>query len=134
MRQIARHLNVALSSVSLWTRNEPVSSAADPPAPEAEIIGEPVGLKVCPRCMRILLESDFNRLGDGRQGWCRECFSDYFKERGQLHLDQSSAAKKLRVTKARAVVEEHLATHPCADCGVTDRVVLEFDHVGKKRG
>ena len=34
-----------------------------------------------------------------------------------------------RVAANRARVDEYLLTHPCVDCGVTDLVVLEFDHV-----
>ena len=83
--------------------------------------------------MRILPEDAFNRLRDGRQGWCRECFSAYFKERGQLHIAQTQAAKRKRVIAARAMVDEHLAGRSCVDCGVDDTTVLEFDHVGDKR-
>jgi uncharacterized protein YcfJ len=34
-----------------------------------------------------------------------------------------------RVAANRARVDEYLLTHPCVDCGMTDLVVLEFDHV-----
>lgn len=32
-------------------------------------------------------------------------------------------------------IDEYFSTHPCVDCGESDREVLTFDHVrGKKRG
>lgn len=37
------------------------------------------------------------------------------------------------VAARRAAVLEYLSNHPCVDCGITDIVVLQFDHVrGRK--
>jgi hypothetical protein len=73
-------------------------------------------------------------LGDGQQWYCRSCFAVYFCARGDLHRDQSKAAKKARVRALQAYVLEYLQEHPCVDCGAKDPVILEFDHVGEKTG
>jgi Zn finger protein HypA/HybF involved in hydrogenase expression len=78
--------------------------------------------------------SSFNRDGEGYQWWCRECFRAYFHARGDLHRRQSNAAKERRRKQAQRLVREHLEAHPCLDCGEPDTSVLEFDHLGDKRG
>lgn len=41
---------------------------------------------------------------------------------------------RLNIEKLKAFIFEYLLTHPCVDCGESDPVVLEFDHVrGEKR-
>lgn len=77
--------------------------------------------------------SAFNRAGAGLQHWCRECFRDYFRRRGETHLRQVRASRAKRVAAARAHLAEHLNDHPCVDCGESDVRVLDFDHVGEKR-
>ena len=89
-------------------------------------------MKQCGRCKRVKPETDFNRLRDGRQHWCRECFREYFRARGDLHRKQSLEAKTKRIARDRAFVRDHLARHPCVDCGEGDLRVLDFDHVGEK--
>ena len=86
----------------------------------------------CSRCEQLLPEDAFNRYGDRRQWWCRDCFRAYFKARGDVHLEQVKASRVARRATARAFVLDLLATRACADCGQTDPVVLEFDHVGVK--
>jgi hypothetical protein len=139
LRRIAAEVGVSLSTVSLWTRDLPAPERR--PRRRARAVHkeqptppQPTELRACRRCLRILLDTDFNRYRGGRQWWCRDCFREYFRDRGQLHLDQVKQARRDRVRAARETVDAHLATNPCVDCGNADPRVLEFDHVGPKRG
>jgi hypothetical protein len=89
--------------------------------------------KQCGRCGRSLPLAAFNRLGEGHQHWCRDCFREYFRARGDLHRRQSGSARKRRVARARAYVAAYLERHPCVDCGERDLRVLDFDHLGGKQ-
>jgi hypothetical protein len=137
LRRIASEVNAALSSVSLWVRDIPspktvgVASAVDATTKMRQL---DLGLRRCGRCNRSLPLTDFNRHPtDGYQWWCRDCFRAYFRARGQLHRDQTHDARRRRRQRARAFIRDYLETHPCSDCGVSDPVILEFDHVGPKR-
>lgn len=142
LRRIASELHVSLSSVSTWVRDVP---ALIPPMQEsdtedlAESVppGSPESLhetRRCGRCEQELPVTAFNRNRGGWQWWCRDCYREYFRERGALHRRQTATAQRRRRQEARKLVDEHLQTHPCADCGEADVAVLEFDHVGPKRG
>jgi hypothetical protein len=138
LARIARELGVAKSSVSVWVRR--------PPSSQAPRFGEPLcalptrrlplwisgELRRCGRCRLQLPPECFNRLGTGRQWWCRSCFAAYFRARGDLHRRQSNAAKIARTQALREHVLDHLRRAPCVDCGERDPIVLEFDHVGEK--
>jgi hypothetical protein len=89
-------------------------------------------LKRCGRCGDELPLTAFNRMGDGRQHWCRECFRTYFRARGDVHRRQVAVRQRRISAAAREVVVAYLAEHPCRDCGATDVAVLEFDHVDGK--
>jgi hypothetical protein len=90
------------------------------------------GVKRCGRCEQVKPETDFNHLRDGRQHWCRECFREYFRTRGDLHRKQSLDAKTKRIARDRAFIRDFLSNHPCVDCGEADTRVLDFDHLGDK--
>jgi transposase-like protein len=138
LARIARELGVAKSSVSVWVRG------LEPPA--AAMLGEPLRaltsrklpvwasheLRRCGRCGHHLPAECFNRLGAGRQWWCRSCFALYFRARGDLHRRQSYAAKLARAQALREYILDHLRRTPCVECGERDPVVLEFDHIGEK--
>jgi hypothetical protein len=132
LRHIARHLDIALSSASVWTRDVAMPIAADaPPRPPSPPTDEP--LRRCSRCARDRPASSFNRFGAGRQWWCRDCFKAYYAERRAHHRSRNNALKAQRVREAHIFVHEFLRNHPCVDCGESDAVVLEFDHRGPKR-
>jgi hypothetical protein len=133
VRRIARELGVAVSSVSVWVRDierPPPANETPPPAPPERIVE---GSRICGRCHEELPLSSFNLHPKGRQWWCRECFRQYFRDRGRLHRQQSEAARVRRRVKARSFVGEYLQSRACVDCGEPDVAALEFDHVGERR-
>jgi hypothetical protein len=134
LRAISRALDVSKASVSVWVRDVPRGGR---PAdfvirPEATKSTEPISRRRCGRCRKRLPLSEFNRSGSGHQWWCRECFRVYFRERGALHRQQCSDSRRKRQARAKALVREHLASHPCVDCAESDPQILEFDHLGQK--
>ena len=136
LRQICNELGVALSTVSLWVRDvgragTTVSAAPSEPATETEL---EVVLRRCGRCGEDLPTANFNRHATGYQWWCRECFRAYFRARGEVHREQSREARRRRRREVRAFLDDYLRSHACAECGEADPIVLEFDHVGAKRG
>ena len=138
LRKIALELSVAIGSVSVWVRDIPVPSSQKQPPPRPErtsaVGGTMSGSRRCGRCGKELPLTNFNRHLKGRQWWCRDCYREYFRARGQLHQNQTLKAKRRRQATARAFVDEYLRSHPCTDCGERDPIVLEFDHLGPKRG
>ena len=133
LRAIARKLDVAPSSVSVWVRDvclPPGTEPAASPQPPADT----TPFRRCSRCSQILPASAFNRHSRGRrQWWCRECFRSYFRERGARHRDQVKRSKRRRADEARAFIRTYLESNPCIDCGEADPLVLEFDHLRDKR-
>lgn len=93
--------------------------------------------KRCTRCSEAKALDDFARRGPGRyQSWCRECVSARDRARYQADAPRREAVRGLsreNKDRNRAFIREYLLAHPCVDCGESDLVVLDFDHVrGKK--
>jgi hypothetical protein len=64
---------------------------------------------------------------------CRPCRSAYHREHylanKQRYVDQALARKQALRLKRTTYLLDYFASHPCADCGEADPVVLEFDHL-----
>ncbi len=92
-------------------------------------------MKQCTHCWQWKDESEFNWRITGIKLWgiCRECQRQQKKEYYLAHKDEFIQEKRERVRsnriEAREYVFLYLATHPCVECGETDPVVLEFDHI-----
>lgn len=93
-------------------------------------------MKKCSKCSEKLDESQFNKRSsakDGLQPYCRKCSSAAHRD----YYSQNSTGRKQRIREraerqkkiAREYVWNYFLDHPCVDCGESDPVVLEFDHV-----
>ena len=96
-------------------------------------------MKRCGRCGELKPLDDFawRRKAKGqRHNYCRPCHSAYHREHylanKQRYIDQAAARGRALYKKRTRYLIEYFATHPCVDCGESDPVVLEFDHVAEK--
>jgi hypothetical protein len=96
-------------------------------------------LRKCYRCgeFKPVEEFSWRRKTKGqRDSFCRPCRSAYGKEHyaanRQRYIDQAAVSKqKIRLARTKYLIE-FFETHPCIDCGETDPIVLEFDHLRDK--
>lgn len=92
--------------------------------------------KVCSRCRKVLLISQFNAASgkaDGLNTFCKICSSDFCKDHYRKNKKTYiSRNKKLRSDNAKLLFD-FLRDKKCLDCETTDTRVLEFDHVKTKR-
>jgi hypothetical protein len=72
-----------------------------------------------------------------RHSWCKTCFAEYkrlwYVRNRERHLARVKSATAVTLSENQQRVWEYLALHPCVDCGETDPVVLQFDHLRDKR-
>ncbi len=87
--------------------------------------------------VRPITEFSFRRKLTGeRHTHCRNCQRVYkrnfYLKNREAYIAKSANEKDEYVRRNREHVREYLRTHPCVDCGETDIIVLEFDHIGGK--
>ena len=95
----------------------------------------PEGTKRCSKCQDEQPRSAFSkqtRVKDGLQPRCKCCVKEWHATNRKMH----NAQIHRRSDRIRAEHMEqlylYLLAHPCVDCGETDPVVLEFDHLRDK--
>ena len=96
-------------------------------------------MRRCGRCGEVkkLDEYAWRRKARGqRDNYCRPCRAAYKQEHYCLNRERYiKAAVRRRAALAAeraAFLVEYFGLHPCVDCGESDPVVLEFDHLGDK--
>ena len=96
--------------------------------------------KRCSSCGEVKPRSEFHRQRgkpDGLQTKCRQCNIAQAMAAHAANPERARARIKKRADRLknenRRGVLDYLLDHPCVDCGETDPVVLEFDHLRDKR-
>jgi len=94
----------------------------------------------CFRCGELKPAEEFawrRRNKDQRDSFCRPCRAAYKQEHyaanRQRYIDRAAASKReLRLVRTRYLLK-YFEEHPCTDCGESDPVVLEFDHLDPEK-
>ena len=96
-------------------------------------------MKVCSKCKLEKSEEEFNfKYKDRgvRQYYCRSCSKELIRRHyvaNRLYYLKKARKRNdwLRhITKE--YVRRYLSSHPCVDCGESDPIVLDFDHLSDK--
>jgi hypothetical protein len=98
--------------------------------------------KRCPGCGQHKPATEFARnraKKDGLASHCKPCKKNiqdrWYQEHREEHLSRVYAWKERYRFEVTNRIVEYLRSHPCADCGEQDPLVLDFDHVsGEKEG
>ena len=98
-------------------------------------------MKKCVTCGEFKHEDEYAwRYKFRRIKWntCKSCQSDqradWYQRNKEKHKKTAAKNKKLAIKASKDFVWNYLSAHPCVDCGESNPIVLEFDHVrGNKR-
>lgn len=91
----------------------------------------------CGRCAELKPLAEFASYpSKKRDGYCKPCRSAYSKEHyyknRALYIRRARTRTKERVRERIEWLRAYLQGHPCVDCGESDVVVLDFDHLRDK--
>lgn len=92
-------------------------------------------MKTCIRCNIEKSIEDFYRRAankDGRQGYCKECAKIHYKtwqEQSPERKNRHAEWRKQRVAEVRKLFIQYMKDKCCIDCGNTNIIVLQHDHV-----
>lgn len=97
---------------------------------------EPHGLRPCSRCRELkpLVEFPFRDAETGKRGhYCRKCQAAYrrahYERNKPDYVRRAMNEVRLRREDVLLLFHGYLRSHQCVDCGQTDIVTLEFDHI-----
>ena len=92
-------------------------------------------LKVCTKCKQLKPYKLFPYRENQRRydTWCRPCYAEkarrYRRTKPELIRSRKHSYERARRLERQLWVIDYLKSHPCVDCGESDPVVLDFDHV-----
>ena len=97
-------------------------------------------MRSCSRCKAEKPDEEFawrrRELGQ-RDTYCRPCRAEYkqehYKANKQRYIDAAARRKKILLEERFLFLMAYFREHPSADCGETDPIVLEFDHLRDKK-
>jgi hypothetical protein len=72
-----------------------------------------------------------------RDNYCRPCRAAYkqehYRANRKRYIEMAQRRKKVMAAERIEYLVAFLRQHPCVDCGESDPIVLEFDHLRDKK-
>jgi hypothetical protein len=108
---------------------------------QLDLMTLPPRVKCCPKCRITKCASEFPRREPGRQSPCAYCKpcqriysrAHYLRNKVKHNVRRAEHQREYRI-RNRQFLAQVLTNAACIDCGESDPIVLEFDHIaGKKR-
>lgn len=97
-------------------------------------------MKYCSNCKqkKDILEFGKNKSQkDGSQRWCKQCDrewkANWFANNRKKQLERIQKNNQKANLRNQEKVWEYFSTHPCVDCGNTNILCLQFDHINKDK-
>ena len=98
-------------------------------------------IRHCPKCDKDkVLEIDFYKNKSRKNGYqptCKECVkkneSRYYCKNSKRLKESIEISRLKRAQENKQFILNYLQNNPYVDCGEKDPVVLEFDHIKKKK-
>ncbi len=98
-------------------------------------------MKLCSTCGEFKEESEYywrSKIKGKRWGTCKECQKRqkkaWYEKHGDKHRERVRKNQQELKLRNQQYVWDYLSSHPCIDCGESNPIVLEFDHIrGHKR-
>lgn len=88
-------------------------------------------MKKCGNCVELLDDDKFPIRRGKRLGVCKDCYRQNYGDPDRLDETRAKLLKEKndrRKERCRNYLADILMKAKCIDCGITDPVVLEFDH------
>lgn len=92
-------------------------------------------VKHCIKCKQdkdLSCFSNASRRKDGKQSYCKKCKATMDADSHKKNPAPVKEGRKRSVDKAQKYVRELLQQSQCVDCGESNWIVLEFDHLDDK--
>lgn len=63
------------------------------------------------------------------KNWCKICCAQHYEDSKETKLKNASVTRRRKAREHMVKIYEYLEENPCVDCGESNILTLEFDHV-----
>lgn len=122
-----------------WRRRRPAPDLTATPSdatPPEQLMVLDEAVRTCSTCGSLRPVSQFyfkDRVRGVRKSVCIPCANaysrDHYRRNRAAYLARARASRQSGRDVHRERIYDYLITHPCVDCGESDPLLLEFDHV-----